>query len=439
MRKQIYFLSLLLILTANQSMAVNLIELYQTAELNDPQFQQVIANYRAVLERKPQAWALLRPSINVTANTFSNDQSISNSASTFGTSGDVSFNSHGYRLNFSQPLFRLDRYRALDQADSQIKQAATEIESARQDLMIRLAENYFATLAAQDNLEFANAEEESLERQLEQAEQRFEVGLIAITDVQEATAGYDQATAGKISAENEIDIAHERLREIVNEYSESLATLSDKMPLLNPEPASIDEWTETALENNLEIIAAKTATDISRQEIKVRGAGHAPTLDLIANHGFDASGGRFGGNSTHGTAVGLELTIPIYEGGSTSSRVREAVQLNEQSLHILEQSRRKTKRLTRTAYLSVISGISEVKAFKQALLSSETALEATQTGFEVGTRTAVDVVTAERTVQESRRNYSNARYDYLLDTLRLKQAAGSLSLEDLSYVSNWLE
>lgn len=420
------------------SHATTLIELYQVAEQNDPQYQQVISNHRAILEKKPQAWAQLKPNIGLSANTFENDQSIGDGGVNFGGSNDVDYNSRGYRLNISQPLFRLDRIRTLDQADYQIKQAATNIEVGRQDLMIRLAESYFNVLTANDNLQFAYAEEESLKRQLEQADQRFEVGLIAITDVQEATAGYDRAYAQKIRAENEIDVAEESLREIVGEYNNALNPLNQEMPMLKPDPLSIDEWTQSAIEQNLEIQAARYGADIAKQNIKINRAGHYPTLDLVANHGYSASGGRFGEFSSHDTAVGLELNIPIYQGGGVNSRVREAVKLHEVSMHSLEQARRKTERETRTSYLNVLSGISEVGALKQAVVSSETALEATQTGFEVGTRTAVDVVTAERAVQEAKRNYSTARYEYILDTLRLKRAAGSLSQDDLQYISTWL-
>lgn len=439
MKKSVYCLFCLLWVLSPVVHATNLTDLYEIAEQQDPQFLQLIANHRAVLERKPQAWAQLRPNINLTSNTIYNDQSISTEGGGFGSSGDVSFNSRGYRIGVNQPIFRLDRIRTLAQADSQIQQAATEIEVARLDLMVRLAERYFAVLSAHDNLQFAYAEEESLQRQLEQAEQRFDVGLIAITDVQEATAGYDRAVAAKIRAENAIDVAEEELREIVGEYEPSLDKLNQEMPLLKPEPLSIDDWTDTALQQNLEIIAAAHAVDISRQQIKVAGAGHYPTLDLVANHGYDTTGGRFGGTSIHDTSVGIELNIPIYQGGGTQSRVREAVELNEVSLYALDQARRKAERSTRTAYLNVLSGISEVGALKQAVISSETALEATQAGFEVGTRTAVDVVNAERVVQDSRRNYANARYDYIIDTLQLKQAAGSLSTDDLSYISNWLQ
>lgn len=417
-------------------MAANLIDVYEMAEASDPQFQQVISNHLAILERKPQARALLLPTINLSANTRSNDQDISSS---FGATGEVGFNSHGYSLSLNQPLFRRNRYLALDKADNEINQAASQIEAARQDLIVRTAEAYFLLLSAKDNLEFALAEEKSLSQRLDQAKLRFDVGLIAITDVQEAQAGYDTAIAKKIRAENEIDVSQEGMREIIGEYIGDVARLSNKMPLVSPQPLEIEQWTTTALEQNLDVIATRYSAAIARQEIKIQSADHYPTLDLVASHGFDSSGGRFGRNQAHSSSIGIELDIPIYSGGLTSSRTREALQRYEISMQALEQSQRAAQRQTRGAYLSVISGISEVKALQQALVSSETALEATEAGFEVGTRTAVDVVSAERTTLEAKQNHANARYEYVLNGLRLKQAAGILSIDDLTQINNWLE
>ena len=438
LKKHRHIIFVICLTLVSDAWATGLLELYQSAESNDPQFLEVITNYRATLERKPQAWALLRPNITLSANTRYNDQDITVDNNAFGGSGDVQFNSRGYRLNLTQPIFRLNRIRSLETADLQIQQAATEIELARQELIIRLAERYFELLAANDNLDFANTEEESLKRQFEQAEQRFDVGLIAITDVQEARAGYDRAVAGKIRAQNAIAVAEENLREVVGEFEDVINVLNEEMPLLKPDPESISSWTDSALEQNLAIVSAQYTADITRQEIKVQSAEHYPTLDIVANHGRDTSGGRFGGTSTLGTTVGIELNVPLYSGGLVSSRVREAVELHESALHRLETSRRAAERQTRSTYSNVISGISEVSALKQALISTETALEATRAGFDVGTRTAVDVVTVERAVQDSRRNYANARYGYILDTLRLKQAAGTLNIDDLTYINNWL-
>lgn len=417
---------------------MDLADIYSIAETSDPQFQQVAAAKRAVLELRPQALAGLLPSANLSANTLSNDQDLK-IVGGFGTSGTTSFNSHGYSLEVTQPILRGDRYFQLQQANSRIRQADAELAAARQNLMIRVSEAYFDFLAAKDNLEFAKAEKKSLSKQLDQAKQRFEVGLTAITDVQEAQAGYDLAVSNQITAENAIDNASENLRAITGQYFDELVGLNGVMPLVKPQPQEIDAWTETALDQNLNVLSAKYAVDTAREEIKVRKSGHLPTLDLIASHGYDKSGGRFGSSHVHNTVVGLQLNVPIFQGGLVSSRTREAHQLLNEQLQRLEQSRRQAQRLTREAYLGVISGISQVKALKQAVISSETALLSTQAGFEVGTRTAVDVVASERITFQAKRNYARARYDYIVNTLRLKRAAGVLTVNDLSKVSEWLK
>jgi outer membrane protein len=420
-----------------QASAINLEQVFYLAETSDPEFKQVAANKRAVLESRPQALAGLLPSASINANTTSNDQDITSQG--FGSSGATSFNSHGYSLNVSQPLIRADRYIQLRQASSLIKQADAELSSAQQDLMIRVAEAYFNILAAEDGLKFAQAEKRSLSKQLDQAKQRFEVGLTAITDVQEAQAGYDLAVSLEIVAENEIDNSNERLRAITGEYISQLSGLDNDMPLINPQPEEIDTWTATALEQNLDVLSARYGIETAREEIRKQKTGHLPTLDLVARHGYDKSGGRFGSNSIHSTAVGLELNVPLFQGGFVSSKTREAHQRLEQQMQRLEQARRLAQRLTRESYLGVISGISQVKALNQAVISSETALLSTQAGFEVGTRTAVDVVTSERATSQARRNYSRSRYDYIINTLRLKRAAGILSANDLKQVSQWMK
>jgi outer membrane protein len=425
-----------LLISAN-CMAADLLSVYKLAEKNDPTYLQEASTLKATLEARPQAMSQLLPTVRFSADTTRFDQDIS-SASTFGSAGNVNFNSRGYSLNITQPIFRRDRFIALDQADSEIKQAEAELGSALQDLIIRTAESYFDVLAAKDNLEFAQAEVKSLSRQLEQANQRFEVGLSAITDVQEAQAGYDLAVAQEILARNTIDNAQEAMREITGDYVTDFQALGNDMSLVRPEPEAIESWTELSLEQNLVMVAARQAAETARDEIKRQSAGHYPTLDLVGSHGYDSNGGRFGSTKTHASSIGLELNIPIYSGGLVSSQTREAHQNYNVAMHALEQARRSAQRLTRQAYLGVISGISQVNALKQAVVSSESALEATEAGFEVGTRTAVDVVASQRTTSEARRNYSQAKYDYILDTLRLKQAAGTLSTEDLVLINDWL-
>ena len=420
--------------------AEDLAQIFTLAESQDPQFRSVQAAYRATLEQRPQARAqLMLPTLSFNTNTAYNRQDTElGGDSGVGSGGLTEFHSWGWGLQLNQPIYHHDRFVALKQADEAIRQAELDVDAARQDLIVRSGERYFDMLAAIDTLEFARAEKDALGRQLEQTTQRFEVGLIAITGVQEAKAGYDLATADEILARNLLDNTVEALREITGEYHRNLSLLGDKLPLVAPEPQDIDLWTETALQQNLRLAAALVATQSAENEIRRQYAGHVPTLDIVGSHGFGRQGGRFGNVEQTTTALGLELNVPIYEGGQVVSRTREAQERYHEILEVLEQQRRTTVRQTRDSYLGVISGISRVKALNQAVVSTQTALEATEAGFEVGTRTSVDVVSASRDLFRAKRDYARARYDYILDILRLKQAAGTLSPDDVNEINAWL-
>lgn len=427
--------------------AVDLIEVYRMAESSDPQFRQVAANKRAVLEQRPQAIAGFLPEIRFTAaaSGTSQENEVAAGGIIVGGAGGTTnvtrsgFETVNYNLNLTQPLFRSDRYFRLQQANSSIKQADAELAAAELDLAIRVSSTYFNVLAAIDNLSFAEAEKRSLGRQLEQAKQRFEVGLTAVTDVQEAQAGYDRAVADEIRAINDIDNAREALREITGAYLTGLAGLTDSMPLVSPEPADIDEWANTAIRENLDVIAALHAVDNAREEIRAQFTGHLPTIDLTVGRTFNKSGGRFGDSETTNETLGIEFNVPIFSGGIVNSRVRESTERLDQQLELLEQIRRQAHRETRESFLGVMSGISQIQALQQAVVSSEVALEATRAGFEVGTRTSVDVVAAERATFQARRDLSRARYDYIINSLNLKQAAGILTKDDLQQVNSWLD
>ena len=434
--KKIYF-SFAVILYTTSSLSADLTSIYSLAERNDPNYQQVISKHRAALESRPQARSQLLPSLDITANTKRNNQDIT-SSSTFGSDGEIDFNSHGYSLNLSQPLFHRDRFIALSQADSEIKESEAKLAKAQQDLIVSVSEAYFNVLRSVDNLEFTKIEVESLSRQLEQANQRFEVGLSAITDVQEAQAGHDLAVAQKIQAINGIDNAKEEIRELTGEYIDEFDGLGENITLIKPVPEDISSWADLSIEQNLDISAANFALETARKEIKKQYAGHLPTVDIVASHGYDSTGGRFGSTRTDRSSIGLELNVPIFSGGFVSSKTREAYEQYNFAMHYLEKARRTAQRNTREAYLGVISGISQVNALKQAVISSETALTATEAGFEVGTRTAVDVVASQRTTSKARRDYSNAKYNYILNTLKLKRSAGTLSPDDLNLINAWL-
>ena len=411
----------------------------ELAEQTDPLYREAQANALSVAEGIPQARAeLFFPSISFSTGLAKVDQDIELSQGV-GAGGAIDFTTRNFRVDVTQPIYHWDRFVALQQADKRLQQSQLELLAARQDLMIRVSERYFDVLAAADNLAFARAEKQSLHSQLEQAKQRFEVGIIAITDVQEAQAGFDRATAAEIRASNDVENANEALREVTETYHTDLAPLGDGMPLVVPEPTDIEAWTEAAVGNNLSLGAAQLATDIAHQEIRRQNSQHMPTIDIVGGHGYNEQGGRFGGSSSTQSDIGVQLNVLLFEGGRVVSQTRQATHDHAAALERLQQTRRSIYRQSREAYLGVVAQISSVKALKQAVISSETALESTRAGFEVGTRTAIDVVAAERGLSEAKRNYARARYDYILETLRLKQAAGSLQPEDIAIANSWLD
>ena len=406
--------------------AEDLVEVFELALTSDPEFLAAGAAHRAAREALPQALAELRPRVRATLDTRWNERQ---------RSGD--YRSESLILSIEHPVYRRDRRIAVDQADSRIARADALYAAARQDLAVRVAERYFGVLEAEDELGFAQATLEAFEQQLAQSRQRFEVGLIAITDVEEAKAGFDLSRAQLIAAQNALDIAREALREMTGAYQERLAPLRETH-LVMPEPADIDQWTAIALEQNLRLLAAKHDTETARREIERIRAGHSPTLDATGSFGLNdsESGGPL--RETRRADIGLRLSLPLYSGGSILSRTRESRHRHQRSLELLELERRRAQRETRDAYLGVDSGISRVQALEQAVRSSLTAAEAIEAGFQVGTRTSVDVLDAQRELFRARRDLSEARYRYVLDVLRLKRAAGILSEEDLRIVSIWL-
>jgi len=421
--------------------AADLLSLFQLAEQRDPVLKGAQAGLRATLEAIPQARADLLPSVGITANVARNFQQVTvpAGANEAFQGGNFTFTSDGYSLNVTQPLYHRDRFIRLKQADSRIRQAQLEFDAVYQELIVRLTDRYFALLGAADNLAFAGAELTALRRQLEETRQRFEVGLIAITDVEEAQAGYDLSVAQEIEARNLLDDAREALHEVIGQEPGAIAKLREQIPLLNPEPADIAAWADQALVQNLRVAAAGAAVDTAREEIARQAAGHFPTLDLVGSHGFDKTGGGLGNVETDETSIGLALAVPIFSGGAVVSQTREAAERHQQAIEQREQARRETYRRTREAFLGVMAGISRIKALKQAVQSSIVSVASTKAGLEVGTRTAVDVVVTERALFGARRDYARARYNYLLDTLRLKFAAGTLTTGDLAAVNGFLE
>ena len=425
--------------------AADLWTVYQAAVENDPLIREALANRNAQREAMPQARALLLPDIGL--------QGSKSDSTTDGTqigltdTGEVElvdFSSESEGTNFSlglsQTIFRWDRWVNLRQAGDRVARAEIDYEAARQQLIVRVAERYFEVLATQDNLAFAEANKEAISRQLDQARRRFEVGLIAITDVQEAQAGFDLAVADEIAARQQLASARAQLRELTGEHFADLASPGSDLPLIRPEPANEEAWVERALADNLALNAQRLTTDIARKEVSRQRSGHLPTLDLNANRSRNESTGAtpFDTSDTESTSVSLQFNLPIFSGGATRSFVRQAAYQHEAAKAVLEREARATERTARDAFLGVQSDISRVSALRQALESNQTALQATEAGFEVGTRTTVDVLNARSTAFRARNDLARSRYDYLLNTLRLQQAIGALSEADVQRINAML-
>ena len=417
--------------------AENLVDVFQSALVNDPQLLAEAAAQRAVGELDYQATARFLPQLSLSANNGKVKRQ--SSAQAFG--GDREYNNHGYTLSLTQPLYRQENYIQSNQADIAIEQAAASYQIAEQALILRVAERYFDFLSRQDEVKFSESEKEANAKQLEQVQQRFDLGLATITDLSESQAGYDLANADVITAENELANSRERLLETSGLYLEGLIPLASETPLLRPVPEESEEWIAVALVQNPNLRVIQKSKEDAQQVIALEKSGHYPSLDIVGEKNYTSqSDSSFGGSSkVHQESVSIRFNLPIFEGGGVSSRVRQASHRLDEAMQNEEAQRRAVVRQGREAYNGVMSGISRVKALKQALVSGQKALESTEAGYEVGTRTTVDVLNVRRDLFRAKRDYANARYEYILSSLRLKQAAGTLSQNDLAQINTWLE
>lgn len=438
---RIYVLSTLvcltyLILTTSVS-AKGIAEVYLLAQKQDPIIRQAEANYQASAQAQPLARAALLPQINFSAENSENRLEVK--GNTFGVPGSkVNYNSHGYQLGVTQSLYNRDFLIQLRQSKNAVAKAQIEWDLSKQDLMIRVAEAYFNVLSARDNLAFARSEKKAIERQLEQAENQFEVGLSAITDVKEAQSSYDLSVAQEIEAQTELEISLDNLAVMTGERLEAFSQLADNINPVVPEPTDMQEWIDNALQQNLRLLINEFETTIAQQEIKRSQAGYHPTIDLVASHSDSESGGLTGDRESKDSRIGVELNFPIFQGGRTYFQTKESRFLYQASLQAHEQIKREVTRDTRTAYHNVVAGVSQVQALSRALESAQVSAEANKIGFEVGTRTTVDVLLSLRAIYQAQRDLSRARYDHLIDTLKLKYASGTLNNEDIMQIDQAL-
>jgi outer membrane protein len=425
-------------------LAVDLLDVYREAQINDARYAAAKAQYLAQQERLPQAKAGLRPNLEFDAAYNYNDIDVQYEASAGATfnSGQRNYNAYNYGLNLTQPLYRRQNTLTVDQAQVQVAQAGTELDLANQDLVIRAAQAYFDILLARFNLSTVRSQKTAVSEQLEQAKRNFVVGTATITDQREAQARYDLVIAQELAAENQLRVSRQALQQLTGEPVEGeLAGLRADVSLSAPTPTDMDQWVEQSYASSLEVMRARQSLEIAQTEVARQRAGHAPTLDAIgsvsdAHQGSSAFGV---GSDTLSAVIGLQFNLPIYQGGAVSSRTREALAQQERVAQELEDTRRAVAQATRQAYLGVTSGIAQVGALEQAVASTQLQLESTKLGQQVGVRTAVDVLNAEQQLAVARRDLAQAVYDTILNQLRLQAAVGRLVEQDLININQLLE
>ncbi|BDX05243.1 outer membrane channel protein TolC [Planctobacterium marinum] len=413
--------------------AENLLQVYQQALQNDPATLQSQANKDVAYAGITQNQARLLPQIELALDASR-------------TNGDTHRNTNDITVRFSQSVWDYSNWKNLDRAELQASQADANYGFAKQDLIVRTVTAYFNVLQAQDDLEFAKAEKRAIERQLEQTKQRFEVGLTAITDVHEAQAQFDTAVASEISAQNNVEITLEALREITGNYHPDIDVLNTQtFSASMPAPSDINAWVSQAEDRNLQLLASKLSVDIAKEDIEIAKNGHYPTVALRGQYNSNDTEGQSSDASISESTdrfdtsyIELGVTIPLYQGGGVSAAVDSARYSFVATSEERERIYRSVVRSVRSNYFDVTAAISRIKALNQAVVSAESALKATEAGFEVGTRTIVDVLQSTRNLYDAKRNLAGARYGYITSILSLKQAAGTLSEQDVADINSGL-
>ena len=428
-------LSLVTAVLTQSVQAEDLFTVYQHAKESDPQISVAEAGFLATLEKGPQALADYQPRVTLsgsaryTAGRTWSEYSNSNSSTLSGN----------YSLNLSKPLYRPQIKESIIQANILIAQSEESLLAEQQSLILRVAEAYFGYLQARDAADLARAEANAIARQNKQIVAYFEAGKSAITDVKESQARDAEAKSNVVVADQNIELALERLYGLTGRDYKILRGASGQTPLVVPKPDDINAWAKEAASKNKSVIAAQYGVDIAQKTVDIARASKKPTLDLFANQGTTASRAKMGfDNISSDAAFGIQFNMTLYDAGKADAAIREARYNFHKAIEQVEVQRRAAVQQTRSYYLNIKTGLTQIAALKRSLQSSQTAAKATQEGFQAGTRTAVDVILSLRETYRAQRSYAAARYDFLLNTIRLKQSAGTLSETDLQSLSRIL-
>lgn len=443
--RSLWFLGLMALVPFTAS-ANSLLDIYELALENDAQLKADEAAYEAGLENRTLGRSGLLPQID--ARVYYSDSSQDTTDNMENDTQETERENSGWEISLSQPLFNMAAWYNYQRGGTLSELAEVQFGADQQALIVRVAEAYFNVLRAADNLETARAEEKALEQQLEQTRQRYEVGLTAITEVHEAQSVYDSAAAAALQARGNLGIAYEALEVLTGQPHDAIAPLSDDFPVVRPTPSDRHEWVEFALKNNYDLKAAQLNTRASEQTAKAAKSQHLPTLGASATYSDTATEGSqyFGGQigsiqsdtETEGSSITISLNVPLFSGGRTSAERRQASSQYLQARAEQNRAERTVIQSARALHLSVETGVAQVKARQQAIVSAQSALEATQSGYEVGTRNLVEVLLAQRAVYQAERDYQNALYDYIINTFELRQVAGMLTPADVQQIDRSL-
>ena len=426
-----------IIFTGTPLFAADLMDIYREALSQDPVYASARYAYEAGKEVLPQARAGVLPSINLAAGMNRNHRETEGFSS-------LDYTGRSYTLSLSQPLFRMQNWIAVDQAGLQVKQFEAVFADASQSLIVRAAQAYFDVLLAQDNVSLSGAQKTAISEQLAQAKRNFEVGTATITDTYEAQAKYDLGIAKEISDLNDLEIKRRALQQLIGKMPASLDPLRDNPGLALPQPSEMEQWVRAAEEASPVVAQLRLAYEIAAKEVTRTKGGHLPTLDLTGSYTngntpiTGASGSLGALVDTKAALIGLSLNIPLYQGGGTQSRIRQALSNKDRAAQDLENTKRAVAQAVRQSYLGVTNGVAQVKALEAALVSNRSSLDATVLGKEVGVRTNVDVLNAQQQLFQAQRDLQQARYTTILSQLRLKSASGRLKDDDLADVNRLL-
>jgi outer membrane protein len=422
--------------------AEDLLQVFRDARSYDAQYGAARYALQAGLEKLPQGRSLILPTFGLTSSITRTNLDIEGRGSNPAVSTTRTFNTGTYQLTLSQPIYRPQNWVQYDQAEYQVRQAEAVFGQAAQDLVVRSAQAYFDVLSAQDTLGLVRAQKAAISEQLAQAKRNFEVGTATITDTHEAQARYDLSAAQEISALNDLEVKQRTLQQVTGKAYDKLKPLRSDVKLAPPNPNNMQNWVEIAEKQSFPVLIQEAASEIAGLEIKRTRAVNYPTVDLVANVGqTNQTGSTIAatGSLATPTAIGLQVAVPLYQGGFISSREREAAANFEKSKQDLENARRSSALSSRQSYLGVINGIAQISALEAALVSSQSALDSNKLGYEVGVRINIDVLNAQQQVFSTRRDLATARYNTITNYLRLKAAAGSLKEEDLDEVNKALQ